>query len=159
VRPEGKVVIILSTLTLLTAGLFGCSKTCDRQFTSTSSIKNATGRALSLSVCVAGVAKAQQIEVAPNQNGDMLVESHTEKTKITGNPKDQCADQQQSSSVFLTSESFNDVKFCHNLLIANGPLQIVEQSQTCPQGTTAQAGAVDECASLQGTNNNIHERQ
>ena len=123
--------------------LAACSKNCNQQVSSISSVKNLTGRELTLNVCVSGTREPQDITVAGNQAADMKVASHTEiLNQVTA---DSCSPSQSYESAYLTSKSFGKVKFCHDLTYHDTPLQIVETAQPCPTGYIEQVGAVDNC--------------
>ena len=140
--------LLISLLALFPAYLVGCDKACDRVVTSVAEIDNLTGRELNLEICNLSASKVHSISLAHDQEGAFTLESHNQRWVYTGGPPNACEGIQQNTGIFLTSESFSQVKFCHDPS-SSAQIQIVEVYQNCPEGLVAQLSPMDSCPPIQ----------
>jgi hypothetical protein len=127
-------------------GLFlGCDKLCKRTVSEIITVENKTGREVTLSLCKGRFSGIQQVSIKSQQNGNLDLGAKVESYVRGGS--DQCetdSKMQREVGVVLTSQSFNTVKLCH----ANeygSHIVVVEQGQSCPEGTQEQTEPIDNC--------------
>lgn len=124
--------------------LSACDQACDVNVTSVAKFDNRSAAAQSLSVCVRGAPKAVKLNLEINQNNEVKVAQYTSKRIKTGGPSNACDPKEQPSGVFLTTESFKVVKFCHNTETA-AEIVVVPLRISCPGGYIEQTAPVDSC--------------
>ena len=131
-------------ISLVIAVVFSaCDKGCDVYVTGVAKIDNLTQREVVVGVCI-GQRTKKVVTFAGVQNGSINIESHTETRIKTGGPSNACDPVQRKVSVYLTSENFNEVKFCHSP-DTTSEVTVVEFNQDCPTGLIAQTAPVDTC--------------
>lgn len=131
-------------ISLLIFWLSACDQACDVNVTSVAKFDNRSAAAQSLTVCVRGAPKAATLNLEINQNNEVKVANFTSKRIKTGGPSNACDPKEQLSGVFLTTESFKKVKFCHNTE-TTAEIVVVALSLTCPGGYIEQTAPVDSC--------------
>ena len=132
------LVFIILTVT----GLFfeGCDKVCHDTKNDVATVRNQTGRTLSLSVCK-GSGLKQQVQISADQVGvASLGQSTTQRILGGGDALRSCngpSDQSQAVSFSLSAESFNDVTLCRDVTTLQ--YTVVDRSQPCPSGNQSQS--------------------
>lgn len=129
---------------LILALLSACDQACDVNVTGVAKIDNRTGVAHQLKVCARGAPNTSTLLLASNQIGQLTITSYTTKKIKTGGPSNACDPIERTSGVFLTTESFSKVKFCHSTE-TTADIVAVDLSLTCPGGYVEQTSPIDNC--------------
>jgi hypothetical protein len=110
-------------------------------------IQNLTGQDVQLHVCRGGLKGPMEITVPSNQDGDFKLYTASESRIYTGGGADACENKIQSMSISLTSQSFQNFRFCSQTNSDNSiTTVIVWEAQACPPDTVVQSMPVDNCS-------------
>lgn len=124
---------------------FGCDKVCTVQVNEVSKVTNLTQQDIKLMICTKGLYSGKKaIAVSASQAGDFLIGSHSESKVYTGGPSNACDTKQEATAIALSTENFNQFKFCYSPEIAT-ELSIVSVYQNCPEGTFVQQMPSSDC--------------